>query len=326
MSIKPLPILYFLSLALALSAYAGPAFSLEPLAPLPLNLNENLAKVKLGERLFHDPKLSNNSQRSCATCHPLDQGAMDGKPRSDAIGGGALLRNTPTLFNVGFNYFFNWDGVVSTLEAHTEKVMLNPKVMGATWSALLATIGDDLNYRKAFSVAYTNGLNQANMIDAMANFERSLITPNARFDRFLRGEKAALNADEQAGYQLFNSLGCVACHQGINIGGNLFQKFGIFAKPKSDAAVVDAGRFTVTKNERDKGVYRVPSLRNVAVTAPYFHDGRAATLEEAVDTMAKDQLGKPLEIKERDLLIQFLRTLTGEYQGKQVSAGEKSQQ
>jgi cytochrome c peroxidase len=198
--------------------------------------------------------------------------------------------------------------------------------MGATWSALLATIGDDLNYRKAFSVAYTNGLNQANMIDAMANFERSLITPNARFDRFLRGEKAALNADEQAGYQLFNSLGCVACHQGINIGGNLFQKFGIFPKPKSDAAVVDAGRFTVTKNERDKGVYRVPSLRNVAVTAPYFHDGRAATLEEAVDTMAKDQLGKPLEIKERDLLIQFLRTLTGEYQGKQVSAGEKSQQ
>jgi cytochrome c peroxidase len=300
---------------------ATTAETLEPLAPLPLTVPENKERTALGERLFHDRRLSGQGKRSCATCHPLDRGAMDGRVRAEAADGRSQLRNTPSLFNVGFNFFYNWDGVVTTLEAHTEKVMLNPKIMNATWPALLANLRADPDYKKAFDAAYPNGLAQANIVDAVVSFERILITPNSRFDRFLRGETNVLNAAEQEGHHLFNSLGCVACHQGINIGGNLFQKFGIFAKPKDNPKVSDDGRYAVTKNDRDKGVYRVPSLRNVAVTAPYFHDGRAATLEEAVDTMARDQLGRPLASKERSALIQFLNTLTGEYQGKPVVGG-----
>jgi cytochrome c peroxidase len=291
----------------------------DALAPLPLNAPENQKRVALGERLFHDQRLSDQGKRSCATCHPLDLGAMDGLPRAEAIDGHSVLRNTPSLFNVSFNFFYNWDGVVTTLEAHTERVMLNPKIMKATWPSLIAGLGADPTYRRDFISAYPDGLNQKNLVDAMVSFERSLITPNSRFDQFISGKKNALDEDEQRGYELFISLGCIACHQGINIGGNLFQKFGVFGAPKGGSKVPDEGRYTVTKNPRDRGVYRVPSLRNVAITAPYFHDGRAATLEAAVDTMSQNQLGKPLDSNERSLIIKFLKTLTGEYRGKPVS-------
>ncbi len=174
-----------------------------------------------------------------------------------------------------------------------------------------------------FSHAYPDGLTKTNVIDALSHFERSLLTPNARFDRFLNGDATALDADEQQGYRLFTSLGCVACHQGINLGGNLFQKFGIFGVPQTTPNQADGGRYSVTGNERDRGVFRVPSLRNVAVTAPYFHDGRAANLETAVNTMAEYQLGKPLAKQQRTLLLKFLQTLTGEYLGKSLAVDNK---
>lgn len=310
---------YYLGLiGLVLACFSNRVSCIEPLAALPLNSTENSDKVNLGERLFHDSKLSGKPGRSCATCHPLDQGAMDGKPRAEAIDGVSLLRNTPTIFNVGFNYFFNWDGVVTTLENHTEKVMLNPKVMGSSWEKILVTIGSEPDYLSAFKKLYPEGLTRKSLVNAMVSFERSLVTPNARFDRFLRGEVEALSQTEQAGFRLFNELGCVTCHQGINIGGNLFQKFGVFAKPQSGEGD-DPGRFAITQNYRDKGVYRVPSLRNVAMTAPYFHDGRTATLEEAVDIMAKKQLGKPLSKAQRNQLVEFLNTLTGEYRDRPVT-------
>jgi cytochrome c peroxidase len=301
-----------------LLSYTSISKSLEALSPLPLTAFQDVKKVALGEKLFSDPRLSSQKKRSCASCHPLDSGAMDGRIRAESADGISILRNTPTLFNVAYNYFYNWDGIVTTLETHTEKVMLNPKIMNATWPGLLATLNADARYRQAFSALYADGLTKENLVDAVTSFELSLITPNARFDRYLKGEKTLLDSDEQRGYELFISLGCVSCHQGTNIGGNLFQKFGIFGKPKGNPNPVDEGRFSVTKNERDRGVYRVPSLRNVAVTAPYFHDGRAATLEEAVDIMAKNQLGKVLAAQDRKLVIKFLNTLTGEYLGKPV--------
>jgi cytochrome c peroxidase len=213
---------------------------------------------------------------------------MDGQPRAIAADGTLYLRNTPTIYNVGLNAMLNWDGIANTLETHAELVLLNPHLMNTTWPELLAKLQADADYVTNFNAAYAKGLTPANILNALASFEHSLLTPNSRFDRYLRGEQHALTALEQQGYRLFTAYGCVACHQGINIGGNMYQKFGIFAEPgggASPAAVVDLGRYAITKVPRDRAVFRVPSLRNVAVTAPYFHDGRARTLEDAVDTI-----------------------------------------
>ena len=321
------------SLAAGLALYAGFALAIlsrvaaaqvpEPIAPLPLTIAVDSARASIGERLFHDVRLARDNAHSCATCHPLDKGGTQPRHRASATTGKRLPRDIPTIFNVGLNFSFNWDGAIETLEAHAEAVLLNPNVMNATWPELLARLQADSGYVTAFRAAYAQGITRANVLDALASFERSLVTPNSRFDRYLRGERDALTIAEQQGYQLFKSYGCVACHQGTNIGGNLFQKFGLFeaseAPPSLDAAI-DLGRYGVTKVSRDREVFRVPSLRNVAATAPYFHDGRAATLEVAVDTMARMQLGRQLTQGEIGLIVQFLQTLTGEWRGKPLPA------
>jgi len=297
----------------------------EPIAPLPLASDENPAKVALGERLFGDVRLSRDRSMSCLTCHRFERGGADGLPVARRADGSALARNTPTIFNVGFNYFYNWDGSTQTLEVHAEKLMLNPDVMDVNWPELLDRLQADPAYVAAFKSAYPDGLNKASVLDAIAVYERSLITPNARFDRYLRGRRDALTERERQGYRLFKSYGCVACHQGMNIGGNLFQRFGIFpysrapAYPGQPDDRADYGRFQVTRVERDRHVFRVPSLRNVALTAPYFHHGKAATLEAAVDTMAQVQLGKTLTPEEIELIVRFLHTLTGEYRGRPLA-------
>ena len=293
----------------------------EPLMPIPLPVAVDLRQAQLGARLFHDPQLSHDNRQSCATCHPLDRGGMDGWPRAMAMDGQSRLRNTPTIFNVGLNFWFNWDGVVHTLEAHAERLLRNPAVMNTTWPELQGKLRQEADYVSAFRAAYVDGLTWNNVIAALASFERSLMTPHSRFDRYLRGEQQALTAEEQQGYDLFKSYGCVACHQGVNIGGNMFAKFGVFQPPNgANEEDADSGRYNVTHRPQDVQVFRVPSLRNVAMTAPYFHDGRAPTLAVAVDTMARVQLDKTLTPEEIDLIVQFLQTLTGEYRGAPVRA------
>jgi cytochrome c peroxidase len=297
----------------------------EAIAPLPRSLALDPKKVALGERLFKDPRLSRDNNRSCATCHPLERGGMDGHSRATS-GSAPNSRNTPTIFNVGFNSFLNWDGVADTLEAQAELVLLSPRLMNTTWPELLAKLRADGGYDAEFSRAYSGGLTQNNVLDALASYERSLVTPDSRFDRYLRGERGGLTQQEQQGYALFKSYGCVACHQGINIGGNMYQKFGVFADTREVAgSAVDLGRYAVTKEGRDREVFRVPGLRNVAVTAPYFHDGRTDTLDEAVATMARVQLGRTLTPQEIGLIVQFLHSLTGEYQGRRLAAPSKKE-
>ena len=195
----------------------------------------------------------------------------------------------------------------------------NPDEMASNWEHIIKTLKQDESYIKAFEDIYRSPPTEKTTKDVIATFEKSLITPNAPFDRYLKGDKNAISPFVKRGYALFKSHGCASCHQGQNLGGNMFQKFGIIGNYFEDRGTpvteADLGRYNVTKDEWDKHVFKVPSLRNVALTPPYFHDGSAGTLEEAVDVMAKYQLGKKLLQDEKEALIAFLESLTGEYEG-----------
>lgn len=294
----------------------------EPLRPLPQTLNTDARKAALGERLFHDKRLSGDNTLSCASCHDLQRGGVDGQPSSTGIGGAKGPINAPTVFNAALNFRQFWDGRAATLEEQAAGPVHNPKEMGSNWNEVLGKLSKDEGLVAQMKDAYAEGLQPKNIQDAIATFERTLITPNSRFDRFLRGERNALTADEQSGYRLFKNYGCVACHQGVNVGGNMFQTFGVmgdyFAK-RGSMAEADLGRYNVTRVEADKHTFKVPTLRNVALTAPYFHDGSVATLPEAVDVMFRFQLGRPASAQDKELIVKFLYTLTGEYKGRSLA-------
>lgn len=302
----------------ALAALPVRAQSEEPIRPIPLEQKLDAKKVALGDRLFHDKRLSKDNSLSCASCHGLDRGGVDGGVGSTGINGAKGPINAPTVFNSGFNFRQFWDGRAGSLEEQAAGPVHNPKEMGSNWTEVLAKLSQDAPLVAAFKESYPTGLQPKNIQDAIATFERSLATPNARFDKYLRGDTAALKPDEQRGYQLFKNYGCVACHQGVNVGGNMFQVFGVmgdyFAR-RGGVNEADLGRYNVTKNEADKHMFKVPSLRNVALTAPYFHDGSAKTLNDAVDVMFKYQLGRSAPAQDKELIVKFLRTLTGEFRG-----------
>lgn len=291
----------------------------EPIRPLPLAMALDKRKVDLGRRLFSDPRFSRNNAMSCASCHNLNAAGVDHLPTAMGGDGHPEARNTPTVFNSGFNFAQFWDGRARNLEDQVDGPLHNPQEFDSNWSELIAKLARDPYYARQFKQIYRDGLRARNVKDAIATFERSLITPNAPFDRYLRGDPDAIDAQEKRGYYLFKSLGCVSCHQGMNVGGNLFQKFGVmgdYLGSRDHLTQSDYGRFNVTGRPEDRFVFKVPSLRNVAVTAPYFHDGSAKTLPTAVEIMAKYQLGRTLNPQEVKDIVSFLNTLTGEYQGK----------
>ncbi len=286
----------------------------EPLAPLPAARHHDPQIVALGERLYHDPGLSSDGTIACASCHDIAQGGDDGRARSLGVQQQEGDVNAPTVLNSGLNFVQFWDGRADTLEDQAGGPLLNPAEMGNTWPKVLATLAADAAYVRQFGAAFADGINEKNVRSALATFERTLLTPDSRFDRWLRGDKSALNADEAAGYELFKAVGCIACHQGQNVGGNMYQRFGVFGNYFKDRGAIkraDAGRYNVTKDEADRFVFRVPSLRNVELTAPYFHDGSAGTLEAAVKTMVRYQLGRPLTETQVQRIVAFLKTLTG---------------
>jgi len=314
---RGLPTLFGIMISIA--AAADDVEPITPIAPPQVDA----AKVELGRKLFYDARLSQTNTAACASCHLLERGGADG--RSHPLGADArpLDFNSPSIFNAALNYRLNWRGNFRTLEEQNEAVLLDRRLMNTTWEQLLAKLRVDRDYARAFTALYGNGPERTHVLDALASFQRSLVTPNARFDRYLNGDRDALTPEEEQGYQLFKSYGCTACHQGKNVGGNLLQRFGIFYDPFAQRANIsdaDLGRYAVTRVDSDRHVFRVPSLRNVAVTAPYFHDGGVASLAEAVDIMARAQLGRDLPGKDIDLIVKFLGTLTGEYQGQSLAA------
>ncbi len=290
--------------------------ALKPLPPVPAL---DPAKVELGRRLFNEPRLSVNNTLSCASCHQLETGGADNKPFSLGFDGKPVQVNTPSVFNASLNFKQFWNGRVDTLQAQIEQVVISPMEMGSDWNTVVQNLTALPLYQRAFSQAYPDGVTAANVQNALATYERTLLTPNSRFDQYLLGNTEILTLQEKYGYQRFKDYGCIACHQGINIGGNMFQKFGVmgdYFKVRGNPVEADLGRYLVTQEEDDRHVFKVPSLRNVAVTAPYFHDASAKTLEEAVDVMFKYQLGRNPNQEDKDLIVQFLKTLTGEWADK----------
>jgi cytochrome c peroxidase len=288
----------------------------EPISPIPASVNLNPDEVALGSLLFHDPRLSHDDSVSCATCHSLSTAGVDGLPHSIGIGGQHGGRNAPTVFNSSLNFRQFWDGRAATLEDQIDGPIAQPLEMASNWPEIIQKLKRGPELERKFAALYSGGLSPTSIKKAVATFERSLNTPNSRFDRFLLGDTTALTMQEIDGYQAFKSFGCVSCHQGTNVGGNMYQRFGVMEPLGLNLALAsDKGRFDLTGDPSDEHVFKVPSLRNVALTAPYFHDGSATTLEGAVLIMGRFQLGRLLTASEVGLLVTFLKTLTGEYAG-----------
>ena len=292
-----------------------PTTANQPIQPVPQSLKQDGARARLGGRLFSDPSLSGNGRISCASCHDLSRAGADGLPHSPGLHGKMTAVNTPTVLNAALNFRQFWDGRADSLEMQVDQVIQNPDEMGGNWQDVLRKLSADPSYKASFAAIYKDGVTRANVQNAIATFERTLITPNSRFDRYLRGEADAISAAEKSGYAKFKQYGCVACHQGVNVGGNMFQKFGVmgdYFEGRGPLTPADLGRFQVTGLEADRQVFKVPSLRNVAITAPYFHDGSVASLQEAVDIMFRYQLGRVASAEDKASIILFLNTLTGE--------------
>lgn len=294
----------------------GIATTDNPFEPIPSELDLDPRRVELGRRLFADPRLSGDGSRACTDCHDLAQGGIvPGEAQSNHPLNATGPYNVPTVYNVAFNFRYNWQGKFETLEQHLGGPMMSAAVMDAgSWDSVIERIGP--HYRREFVAAGYDTLDERAVRESIATYQRSLITPHSRFDQHLTGERE-LEADEREGYEIFKSIGCVSCHQGINVGGNLYQRYGVMADPFGgrELSERDYGRMAVTDREEDAFVFRVPSLRNVEMTAPYFHDGSSPTLDDAVRHMGAVQLGYVLTVREVRLIASFLRTLTGKYDG-----------
>ncbi|MDR2189588.1 MAG: cytochrome-c peroxidase [Azonexus sp.] len=288
--------------------------ALQPILPLEPLAGLDPERVALGERLFHDARLSADMTVSCASCHNLAAGGVDGRRFSIGVGGAVGEINAPTVLNSAYNLAQFWDGRAATLEAQAVGPIENPIEMAATLPQIVDRLAQDSDLVDRFNRLYADGLTADNLLNAIATFERSLVTVNSPFDRYLRGDSEALTAREVDGYRRFLALGCVSCHQGRLVGGNMYQKVGVMADYFAGRTVKhsDLGRFNVTGDEADRYVFKVPSLRNVALTAPYLHDGSAATLEDAVRAMGRYQLGRRLSDDDVEAIAAFLKTLTGE--------------
>ncbi len=290
--------------------------------PIPLKAPElsgnpaTVERVALGAMLYFDPRLSVTHSISCASCHNLGLGGADNSPMSAGFHGTRGARNSPTVFNSVFNFAQFWDGRAKDLEEQAGGPMVNPVEMASPKLHITEQLAALPQYRAAFAGAFpgdSNPVSLANAQKAIAVFEATLITRNAPFDRFLRGDATALNATQKAGLTLFMEKGCTACHSGVNIGGTMYAKFGAVAAPDAKYRPAgDKGRGGITGKAADDYFFKVPTLRNIALTAPYFHTGSEQDLAKVVDVMAKTQLGQTLTQAETAKIIAFFQALTGD--------------
>ena len=300
------------------SAWSTAQGNAEPIQALqPVTLDS--AKVSLGKQLFQDKRLSGDNTVACASCHSLDKGGTDQQVHSTGIGGAQGGINAPTVLNASYNFCQFWNGRAASLEDQVDGPPNNPKEMGSNWPQITDKLKSDDQYVREFRALYNDGPSKEHACDAIATFERSLVTLNSPFDKYLKGDESAIDDEQKKGYKLFKSYGCASCHQGANVGGNLFQKLGVMADYFKDRGTsetdADQGRYAVSKRECDRHVFKVPSLRNLTLTAPYFHDGSATTIPQAVEVMAKYQLGRTIDPQSLRAIARFLESLTGDQPG-----------
>lgn len=297
---------------LGLSTHAwADRLSSEPIKPIePAKITEP-EKVELGKKLWFDPRLSRSGFISCNSCHNLSTGGSDNLPTSIGHNWQEGPINSPTVLNSSLSLAQFWDGRAANLQEQAGGPISNPVEMASTHVLALDVISSIPQYRQAFAEIYdTSKITIENVTDAIAVFEETLVTPNSRFDLWLKGDDSALSEQELVGYQTFKNIGCVACHNGAAAGGTSFQRMGVI-KPYETTNPAE-GRSAVTGKDTDRFSFKVPTLRNVELTYPYFHDGAYWELEKAVDIMGQLQLGRELKEDEIDNIVAFLKTLTGD--------------
>lgn len=279
-------------------------------------------KSALGEKLYHDTRLSGDNTLSCASCHNLAGGGDDNLDTSIGVAGAIGPINAPTVFNAVYNTHQFWDGRAKNLQDQAAGPPLNPGEMASlSWIQIIDKLSKDAPLKAQFLALYPEGISQHSITDAIAEFEKTLTTPNSPFDRFLKGDNDALTEKEKEGYALFKASNCGTCHSGEAMGGSGFEVLGLKEDYFADGNIteVDKGRFNVTQNALDMHRFKVPTLRNIALTAPYFHDAKAKTLEEAIELMATYQTSTDLSKEDISKIAAYLRTLTGEYKGKSLA-------
>lgn len=283
------------------------AFELNIVHPTPKIDDLNYNKVLLGKRLFTDTRLSGDGSISCSSCHLGNEFGVDHKSLPIGIRGQKGSLNSPTTLNARYNFVQFWDGRARSLEEQALGPIQNPIEMDNTVENVLLLIKKDNYYKAMFKELFNGEIDATNLADAIAEFERALVT-YSRFDRFLEGDKNALSQREQKGYRLFKEYGCIACHNGVNLGGNLYQKFGLYKPYKQDFV----GRYGVSGKEEDMYLLKVPTLKNIHYTYPYFHDGREANLLNVIRDMSEYQSGIVMKKEDAEDINLFLNTLSGD--------------
>lgn len=317
----------------AMTSVAGAFEAFQPLpdsAPGPADNPQSVEKVGLGKQLYFDPRLSVNVTLSCNSCHNLAAGGEDGRSQAVGVYGRKSRRSTPTIWNAAFHSTLNWYGNEPTLEQQVKDHLLAKEIMGMpNAAAVMARINSIYGYAEQFKKIFggKESVTYDNIARALASFERTLITPNSAFDRYLAGDKEALSPAAERGFKRFKDIGCSSCHFYVNLAGpqpglqlktgeGFWELFPTFAGSAYDAQyglLDDLGRYEVTGMDNHKRMWRMPTLRNVALTAPYFHNGSVPTLYDAVVVMAKTQLNKEIGDDDASDIVEFLDSLTGEF-------------
>ncbi len=296
------------------------SLSISPITPVPKPVGLDPEKVALGKKLFTDTRLSADHSISCSSCHQLSKGGADGLPASMGIDNHGTKRNTPTIFNAVLNFRQFWDGRVKSIEKLIDSHLTSDFKMDANWHQIIIRLNSDTDYVSSFKRVYKDGITRTNIKDAIITFGYSLLTPGSDFDDYLRGDTDAIDEKAKDGYRLFISYGCISCHNGVNVGGNIYAKLGVitpyYDETLSSPDSVDLGRYHITKDPSHRYEFKVPGLRNIELTAPYLHDGSIETLDETVKIMARHQLGIEMPASDRQGIVAFLKTLTGKYDGR----------